>query len=69
MNTFTISNSTDMTSSLSLRERNQCSHRVEEVCKRIIEMTEIIGEERITVNFEGAGITLHITAAITNSYP
>lgn len=58
-----------MTSNLSLRERNQCSHRIEEVCKRIIEITEIIGQERFTFDFEGAGITLHVAAEIENSCP
>ena len=66
---FTILHSTDMTSNLSPRERNQCDHRIEEIGRRMIEITEITGSDRITVNFEGAGISMHVTAAITNPYP
>ena len=67
--TFKIFNSTALTPSLSARERNQCNHRIEEIGRRMIEITEITGSDRITVNFEGAGISMHVTAAITNPYP
>jgi len=67
--TFKIFNSTDMSPNLTPRERNQCNHRIEEVCKRMIEITEIIGQERITVNFEGWGIVMRVSAEITDSSP
>jgi hypothetical protein len=67
--TFKIFNSTALTPSLSLRERNQCNHRIEEIGRRMIEITEITGSDRITVNFEGGGITLHVAVEITEPSP
>ena len=66
---FKIFNSTAMTSNLTLRERNQRDHRLDEIGKRTVELFEITGLDHIMLSFERSGITMHLAAEITEPNP
>lgn len=51
-----------MKSNLTVRQRNQREHRLDEIAKRTIELLEIIGLEHIILSSERLGITLHLAA-------